>query len=186
MLKQRVTPELQQWQQKPVRHGLCRTLHKDFHWKCLLSLLVHLCISYTIWCHLKFYAYAPENAAIYSYRNGDAITATQVYYERVNSHSSGNVFLYDCCGYRDISKELVNLDKYPVIRMKFTKGLYLPVCKLPMNLRNKGLGFSMNEVRDDYMEVREGLDLVDVPFTEHLLVYPQSFNAATTKHTPKR
>lgn len=34
------------------------------------------------------------------YRNGDAVTATQVYYERVNSHSSGNVFLYDSCGYK--------------------------------------------------------------------------------------
>uniref|UniRef100_A0A915DZE1 Transmembrane protein 151B n=1 Tax=Ditylenchus dipsaci TaxID=166011 RepID=A0A915DZE1_9BILA len=237
-------------QQKPVRHGLCRTLHKDFHWKCLLStLLVHLCISYTIWCHLKFYAYAPENAAIYSYahvllylvyvtecwhfrtklnaipkrgvgevkdlvdrmrgstpivwwksvcyhylrrtrqvtryRNGDAITATQVYYERVNSHSSGNVFLYDCCGYRDISKELVNLDKYPVIRMKFTKGFVFACLQAANEFEEQRTRFfNENEVRDDYMEVREGLDLVDVSFTEHLLVYPQSFNAATTNTPP--
>lgn len=40
------------------------------------------------------------NSGAFRYRNGDAITATQVFYERVNSHTSGNVYLYDQCGVR--------------------------------------------------------------------------------------
>lgn len=39
-----------------------------------------------------------NNTEGFRYRNGDAITATQAYYERVNSHSAGNVFMFDVCG----------------------------------------------------------------------------------------
>ncbi|KAI1707694.1 TMEM151 family domain-containing protein [Ditylenchus destructor] len=252
-------------QQKPCRHGLCRTLRKEFHWKCLLStLLVHLCISYTVWCHFSYYAYAPANAAIFTYahgpcapgynfipigfglllylvyltecwhhrskykgipkrgaadvrdlvermrtaipivwwksvcyhylrrtrqvtryRNGDAITATQVFYERVNSHSSGNVFLYDTAGFRDISKDLVDLERYPLIRMRFTKGFVFACVQAATEFEDQRTRFfNENEVRDDYMEVREGLDLADVPFFEQLIVFPQSSNVEPEYRDP--
>lgn len=44
------------------------------------------------------YHYLRKTKHVTRYRNGDAVTATQVYYERVNSHTSGNIFIYDQCG----------------------------------------------------------------------------------------
>jgi len=46
----------------------------------------------------------------------------QVFYERVNSHAVASYFFYTLCGMRDVSREMVDLEKYPATKIKFTKG----------------------------------------------------------------
>uniref|UniRef100_A0A1I7ZEU9 RRM domain-containing protein n=1 Tax=Steinernema glaseri TaxID=37863 RepID=A0A1I7ZEU9_9BILA len=125
-----------------------------------------------------------ESSCQFRYRNGDAITATQVYYERVNSHTSGNVFLFDICGYKDISKSLADIEKYPVVRIRFSKGFVFACVEAANEFEEQRMRFfNENEVRDDYMEVREGLDFADCEFDEQVMAfsgtsrkYPWYFN----------
>ncbi|KAH7726127.1 hypothetical protein AAVH_06315 [Aphelenchoides avenae] len=125
-----------------------------------------------VWWKSVCYHYLRRTRQVTRYRNGDAITATQVFYERVNSHTSGNVYLYDQCGVRDISKDLVHLEKYPVIKVRFSKGFVFACVQAANEFEEqRARFFSENEVKDDYMEVREGLDLAECPFVEQMLVF---------------
>ncbi|TMS35613.1 hypothetical protein L596_002976 [Steinernema carpocapsae] len=137
-----------------------------------------------VWWKCVCYHYLRRTRQITRYRNGDAITATQVYYERVNSHTSGNVFLFDICGYKDISKNLIDIDKYPVVRIRFSKGFVFACVQAANEFEEQRMRFfNENEVRDDYMEVREGLDFADCDFDEQVMAfsnttrkYPWYFN----------
>jgi hypothetical protein len=125
-----------------------------------------------VWWKSVCYHYLRRTRQVTRYRNGDAITATQVFYERVNSHTSGNVYMYDQCGVKDISKDLMDLENFPVIRMRFTKGFVFACVQAANEFEEqRARFFSENEVKDDYMEVREGLDLAECPFVEHMLVF---------------
>uniref|UniRef100_F1LDT3 Transmembrane protein 151 n=1 Tax=Ascaris suum TaxID=6253 RepID=F1LDT3_ASCSU len=55
-----------------------------------------------VWWKSICYHYVRRTRQVTRYRNGDAITATQAYYERVNSHSAGNVSMFDVCGVKEI------------------------------------------------------------------------------------
>uniref|UniRef100_A0A9J2PEY3 Transmembrane protein 151B n=2 Tax=Ascaris TaxID=6251 RepID=A0A9J2PEY3_ASCLU len=94
------------------------------------------------------------------------------YYERVNSHSAGNVFMFDVCGVKDISKCLVDLDRFPVTKIRLSKG-FVFACMQAANEfeEQRARFFNENEIRDDYMEVREGLDFADLQFTDQLIVF---------------
>lgn len=59
-----------------------------------------------IWWKAVCYHYVRRTRHVTRYRNGDAYTTTQVYYERVNSHGSGASFVYTNCGVKDISKKV--------------------------------------------------------------------------------
>lgn len=112
------------------------------------------------------------NAFFFRYRNGDTITTTQVYYERINSHSAGSVFLYHDSGVKDISKKLLALDQYPVTKIRFSKGFVFANLQSANEFEEqRARFFQENEQRDDYMEVREGLDLVNVTFKEHMAAF---------------
>ena len=39
----------------------------------------------------------------------------------MNAHASTSCFLYAHCGMRDISRDLVDLEKYPLIKVTFSK-----------------------------------------------------------------
>jgi hypothetical protein len=71
------------------------------------------------------YHYVRRKRQVTRYRNGDAYTSTQVYYERVNSHAAGASFVFAYCGVKDISRKLV-LDraKGPITKIRFSKGTY--------------------------------------------------------------
>jgi hypothetical protein len=56
------------------------------------------------------------------YRNGDAYTTAQIYYERINSHVAGSCFSYGGCGVKDISKKLIDLEIHPTTKIRFSKG----------------------------------------------------------------
>ncbi|KHN77669.1 Transmembrane protein -like protein [Toxocara canis] len=178
-----------------------------------------------VWWKSICYHYVRRTRQVTRYRNGDAITATQAYYERVNSHSAGNVFMYDVCGVKDISKSLVDLDRFPVTKIRFSKGFVFacmqaanefeeqrsrffneneirddymediskslvdldrfPVTKIRFSKgfvfacmqaanefeEQRSRFFNENEIRDDYMEVREGLDFADIQFIEQMITF---------------
>uniref|UniRef100_A0A7E4ZUE5 Transmembrane protein 151B n=1 Tax=Panagrellus redivivus TaxID=6233 RepID=A0A7E4ZUE5_PANRE len=128
-----------------------------------------------VWWKSVCYHYLRRSRQVTRYRNGDAVTATQIYYERVNSHTSGNVFMFDVCGVKDISKPLTHLEDYPVVRMRFSKGFVFACVQAANEFEEQRTRFfNENESRDDYMEVREGLDLVETPFIENMIVYTKS------------
>lgn len=80
---------------------------------------------YFFFCRWKAvcYHYVRRKRQVTRYRNGDAYTSTQVYYERVNSHAAAASFVFAYCGVKDISRRLV-LDqaKGSITKIRFSKG----------------------------------------------------------------
>lgn len=69
------------------------------------------------------YHYVRRKRQVTRYRNGDAYTSTQVYYERVNSHAAGSSFVFAYCGVKDISRKLVlNGERGRITKIRFSKG----------------------------------------------------------------
>uniref|UniRef100_A0A0N5B972 Transmembrane protein 151B n=1 Tax=Strongyloides papillosus TaxID=174720 RepID=A0A0N5B972_STREA len=125
-----------------------------------------------VWWKSICYHYLRRTRQITRYRNGDAFTATQVYYERFNSHTAGNVFQFDLCGVKDISRVVHDMDKFRVIKIRFSKGFVFACSQAADEFEEqRARFFNENESRDDYMEVREGLDLAGCIFEEELLAY---------------
>ena len=111
------------------------------------------------------------------YRNGDAFTTTQVYYERVNSHTSSSAFNFSVCGIKDISKTLTNLDSFPATKIKFSKGFSFATVEAENDYEDQRAQFFQDyEQRDDYMETREGLDLLNVSFKEYMIAFADPHN----------
>lgn len=50
----------------------------------------------------------------------------QVYHERVNTHASSSEFDYARYGVKDVSKELLDLQLHPAVRLRFTKCFRYP------------------------------------------------------------
>lgn len=48
-------------------------------------------------------------------------SSSQVYHERVNTHASSSEFDYARYGVKDVSKELLDLQLHPAVRLRFTK-----------------------------------------------------------------
>ncbi|MED6255297.1 hypothetical protein ATANTOWER_007445 [Ataeniobius toweri] len=74
-----------------------------------------------IWWKAISYHYVRRTRQVTRYRNGDAYTTTQVYHERVNTHASSSEFDYARYGVKDVSKELLDLERHPAVRLRFTK-----------------------------------------------------------------
>lgn len=74
-----------------------------------------------VWWKATCFHYVRRARQVTRYRNGDAYSTTQVYYERVNSHTAGAMFVFTRCGVKDISKKLVGLEQYPATKIKFSK-----------------------------------------------------------------
>lgn len=106
------------------------------------------------------------------YRNGDAFTSTQVYYERVNSHTAGCAFNFTNCGFKDVTKIVTGLEDYPATKIRFSKSFSFlhPDAKCEYEDQRNQF-FLENERRDDYMETREGLDLLNVNFKEYMIAF---------------
>ncbi|CAJ0963237.1 unnamed protein product, partial [Mesorhabditis belari] len=125
-----------------------------------------------VWWRAVCYHYLRRTRQVTRYRNGDAITATQVYYERVNSHSAGNVFIYDICGLKDISKMVLCLEDFPVTRVKIARGFVFACMQAANEFEEQRTRFfNENELKDDYMEVREGMDMANLEFDDELLCF---------------
>uniref|UniRef100_A0A915Q799 Uncharacterized protein n=1 Tax=Setaria digitata TaxID=48799 RepID=A0A915Q799_9BILA len=130
-----------------------------------------------VWWRSICYHYVRRTRQVTRYRNGDAISALQTFYERVNSHAAGSVFIYDACGVKDVSKSLVDLERYPITRINITKGFIFACMQAANEFEDQRSRFFIeNEIRDDYMEVREGLDFAGIQFIESLIVYSSQSN----------
>ncbi|XP_015119172.1 uncharacterized protein LOC107042588 [Diachasma alloeum] len=123
----------------------------------------------TIWWKAVSYHYVRRKRQITRYRNGDNYTTTQVYYERVNTNAATSFYFYDYCGVKDISKELTMDAKIPITKITLSKGFAFSNMRSATEFEEaRSRFFAEQELRDDYMEMREGLDL------------GYNFNASTT------
>ncbi|XP_017881645.1 uncharacterized protein LOC108625840 isoform X2 [Ceratina calcarata] len=114
----------------------------------------------TIWWKAVSYHYVRRKRQITRYRNGDNYTTTQVYYERINTHAATSFYYYDFCGVKDISKELILDPKVPITKINLTKGFAFSNMRSATEFEEaRSRFFAEQELRDDYMEMREGLDL---------------------------
>ncbi|XP_002740847.2 transmembrane protein 151B-like [Saccoglossus kowalevskii] len=128
-----------------------------------------------VWWRAICYHYIRRTRQVTRYRNGDAYTTTQEYYERVNSHSSLGAFDFSECGVKDISRDLVALEAYPATKIKFTKSFIFANEEAENDyLAQRSRFFGENEGRDDYMETREGMNLSDLDFKEHMIAFAES------------
>ncbi|XP_056152408.1 transmembrane protein 151B [Lampris incognitus] len=125
-----------------------------------------------VWWKAISYHFIRRTRQVTRYRNGDAYTTTQVYHERVNTHVAEGEFDYSRCGMKDVSRDLRGLEGHPATRLRFTKCFSFTGAG-PENtyLNQRAQFFSEIEGLDDYMEAREGMQLKNVDFKEHVIAY---------------
>lgn len=76
---------------------------------------------------------------------------------------------------QDISRKIAGLSRFPVTRVRLSKGFVFACLQAANEFEEQRTRFfHENEIRDDYMEVREGLDLCQVHFHEEILVFASS------------
>lgn len=130
-----------------------------------------------IWWKAVCYHYVRRTRQVTRYRNGDAFTTTQVYYERVNSHTSGSAFNFIGCGVKDVSRNLSGLEDYPATKIKFSKGFSFATVEGESEFEDQRAQFFQdNEERDDYMETREGMDLLNINFKDYVIAFADPHN----------
>ncbi|GMR36542.1 hypothetical protein PMAYCL1PPCAC_06737 [Pristionchus mayeri] len=123
-----------------------------------------------VWWKAVSYHYARRTRQITRYRNGEALSASQVYYERVDSVSAEESFLYDSCGVRDISGEADRLDSFSATRIYISRGFAFATVNAAREFEEQRARFFDDyEQRDDYLEVREGMNLSQP--VHHILCY---------------
>ena len=130
-----------------------------------------------VWWKAICYHYVRRTRQVTRYRNGDAFTSTQIYYERVNSHTSGCAFNFTNCGVKDTTKAIIGLEDYPATKIRFSKSYSFthPDAKYEFDDQRNQF-FVENERRDDYMETREGMDLLNVNFKEYMIAFKDPDN----------
>ncbi|XP_047028703.1 transmembrane protein 151B-like isoform X1 [Helicoverpa zea] len=126
-----------------------------------------------VWWKAICYHYVRRKRQVTRYRNGDAYTTTQVYYERVNTHSASTSFAHACCGQKDASRNLVLDSKTPITKVRFSKGFAFANIEAASEFEDqRSRFFAEHERFDDFMEMREGLDLIGVSsFKEYMVAY---------------
>ncbi|XP_039757135.1 transmembrane protein 151B-like [Pararge aegeria] len=126
-----------------------------------------------VWWKAICYHYVRRKRQVTRYRNGDAYTTTQVYYERVNTHSASTSFAHACCGQRDASRNLVLDSNTPITKVRFSKGFAFANIEAASEFEDqRSRFFAEHERFDDFMEMREGLDLIGVSsFKEYMVAY---------------
>ncbi|XP_033302968.1 uncharacterized protein LOC117207148 isoform X2 [Bombus bifarius] len=141
----------------PIRIDL---LHAESQDSVLLKILQLKSAQPTIWWKAVSYHYVRRKRQITRYRNGDNYTTTQVYYERINTHAATSFYYYDYCGVKDISKELILNPKVPITKINLSKGFAFSNMRSATEFEEaRSRFFAEQELRDDYMEMKEGLDL---------------------------
>ncbi|CAG9583111.1 unnamed protein product [Danaus chrysippus] len=129
-----------------------------------------------VWWKAICYHYVRRKRQVTRYRNGDAYTTTQVYYERVNTHSASTAFAHACCGQRDASRNLILDTNTPITKVRFSKGFAFANIEAASEFEDqRSRFFAEHERFDDFMEMREGLDLIGVSsFKEYMVAYRET------------
>ncbi|XP_047739824.1 transmembrane protein 151B-like [Hyalella azteca] len=124
-----------------------------------------------IWWKAVCYHYVRRSRHTTRFRDGGAFSTHEVFYQRINSRTAESRFEFSRCGVRDVSKKLVNLSRYPFLKLKFSKGFAFSNLEASVEFEEQRTRFFQeHESWDTYMEMREGLDLTDVGFKEVVLV----------------
>jgi hypothetical protein len=64
------------------------------------------------------------------------------------------------------------MDDFPIVKVRFTKGFVFACVQAANEFEDQRTRFfTENESRDDYMEVREGLDFAECRYIDHALVF---------------
>lgn len=130
-----------------------------------------------LWWKALCYHYVRKTRHITRYRNGDSYTSTQVYYERVNTHTAGSAFNFSRCGVKDVSPVLTKLEKHPATKIRLSKGYSFTCTESEREFdEQRSRFFNDNERRDDFMETREGMDLLNVNFREYMIAFSDPDN----------
>ena len=79
----------------------------------------------------------------------------QVYFERVDSTTAGAAFNFSQCGVKDISRPLSDLEKYPAIKIRVSKGF---------SFSNIETEYSFEEQRGRFFQVITVHSLTDQGF----------------------
>jgi len=92
------------------------------------------------------------------------------------------VYDFLSAGVRDVSRRLVDLEKRPCTRVRFTKRFSFASVDAENDYeRQRSAFFGAHECRDDYMETREGVDFdgTDHQFRDRVVVFadPSRFRA---------
>ncbi|XP_042186525.1 transmembrane protein 151B-like isoform X1 [Oncorhynchus tshawytscha] len=129
-----------------------------------------------VWWKAISYHFVQRTRQVTHYRIGEAYTTTQVYHERVNTHEGEGAFDYSRCGMWDISQDLLGLESHPATKLCFHKCFGFAGAGPENNyLNQRARFFSEIEGLNDYMEAREGLQLKNVNFKEHLIAYVEPY-----------
>ncbi len=92
-------------------------------------------------------------------------------YQRVMSHSGGGRYNYLAHGFRDVSSVIRGLDRSPLTRIHFRKSFVFFTSTAAREFEEQRKGFFRDyQQRDDYMEMREGMDLMDIDWPEEVIV----------------
>ena len=125
-----------------------------------------------VWWKAIGYHYMRRGRQVTRYRNGDSFTSTQVYYERINSKTGCSMYNFCSDEAKDISKQLIGLENYSITQIKVTKGFTFAGVESENEFEEqRAQFFQEHEQTDDYMETREGLDLLNISFKSSLTVF---------------
>ena len=145
-----------------------RRIFKELRGKTVVIWLLGMIVSLSRLCHPHFWATFSVNWAsngllfIFKY--------PQVYYERVNSYTTGSAYNFAAAGCRDMSRQLIDLENFPATKIRFTKGFSFDCADAEADFEGqRGDFFQENELRDDYMECREGMDLLNMRPPEYVI-----------------
>lgn len=111
------------------------------------------------------------------HRRGDMYTASQVFYERINSNVATTVFDYTRFGVQDVSKRLVHLERHPATKVRFSKKFSFASPEAEAAFREQRSEFIQDHERlDEYMEFTEGLDLLNIRFPDEVIAVSNPYN----------
>ena len=93
-----------------------------------------------------------------------------MYYERVNSYTTGSAFNFAAAGCQDVSRRLTGLEDFPATKIRFSKGFSFDNENAKADFEGQRNDFFQeNESRDEYMECREGMDFLNIRPPEYVV-----------------
>lgn len=95
----------------------------------------------------------------------------------MDSSTAGAAFNFTQCGVKDISRPLTELEKYPAVKIRISKGFSFANVDTEFEFEEqRARFFQEHETKDDYMEGREGMDLMNVDFKEYMIAFQDPNN----------
>ena len=125
-----------------------------------------------LWWKALCYHFVRKSRQITRYRSGDTVTYTQHYQDKVITHSARGSFDYSSCGVKDVSRRLIDIEKYAAVKLKFSKGFSFVSQRSESDFDNqRNRFFSENQLFDVYMETQEGLELSNTCFNRYIICF---------------